>query len=153
MVSSKFIIGSLLIIIIVGGVWIFGSFSQNPINTAGVISNLDEDEQIAGIKENVVEITSSGFSPKELVISKGEAVTWINRDTEEHWPASAIHPTHTVYPGSDVNKCGTAEQENIFDSCHGLAQGESWTFTFNEVGSWAYHDHIVSGLFGKIIVE
>ncbi len=104
-------------------------------------------------KTYTVEITSSGFSPKELSINKGDTVTWVNSDTAEHWPASAMHPTHTVYPGSNIEKCGTSEEPNLFDSCRGIPSGESYSFTFNEVGSWGYHDHIVNGLYGKIVVN
>ena len=103
-------------------------------------------------QEYSVEITSSGFSPKELSINVGDTVIWVNEDTVGHWPASAMHPTHTVYPGSNIKKCGTSEEEGIFDACRGILQGESYSFTFNEVGTWGYHDHIVNGLYGKIIV-
>ena len=99
-----------------------------------------------------IEITASGFSPSEVTIVQGGKVTWTNKGTVPSWPASAVHPTHTVYPGSDINKCGTTEEENIFDACSGLETGESWIFTFNEKGSWNYHDHLTAGRFGKINV-
>jgi len=111
-------------------------------------SGLNDD-----LTENTIEITSNGFSPKELTINQGDTVTWINKDTNEHWPASAMHPTHEVYPGSSITKCGTDEQDLIFDSCKGLKQDEEWSFTFDEKGTWNYHDHLVSGLYGKIIVN
>ena len=101
----------------------------------------------------VIEITSSGFNPSPLTVKQGTTVTWVNKNTVEHWPASAKHPTHTVYPGSDIQKCGMAEESNIFDACRGLKQNEGWTFTFNEKGEWAYHDHLDISKFGKIIVE
>ena len=71
----------------------------------------------------------------------------------EHWPASALHPTHTVYPGSDIQKCGTSEGDKIFDSCTGLNKGESFSFTFNEKGDWRYHDHLNPNLNGVITVQ
>lgn len=145
-------ISVLVLIAIVGIVFLIYNFSQQPLNTAGVINNPEENSQ--GTAGNVIEITSSGFTPSELTISRGETVTWVNKDTEEHWPASAQHPTHTVYPGSNIEKCGTAEQESIFDACHGLSPGESWSFTFNEVGTWNYHEHLdISFGFGKVIVQ
>ena len=155
---QKIIIGVLILVAVLGGIYVFGSFSKNPINTAGVINPISDTEttpapEIIGSGENVIEITSSGFSPGTLTISKGEKVTWINHDTEKHWPASASHPTHTVYPGSDISKCQTAEKDTIFDSCHGLSSGESYTFVFNEVGSWGYHDHLRANLRGTIIVQ
>jgi len=140
---------------------LFNTVLNKPIKTAGVVNNPNE---ITGVIKNVVEITPQGFSPKELTISKGETVTWINNDTKEHWPASAVHPTHTVYPGADYDAEGSyagslacvsegQPKKGAFDPCKPLAPGESWSFTFNEIGSWSYHDHIVNGLFGKIVVE
>src|SRR3989344_4262739 len=104
-------------------------------------------------KENIVEITSSGFNPSSLTVKAGTKVTFLNKDSVEHWPASAIHPTHTVYPGSDIKKCGTNEQGNIFDACRGLSEGEAFSFTFNEKGNWKYHDHLNLNSRGEIIVE
>ena len=160
--GKKIALGIIILAVVLVCVFLFNTLSQNPVKTAGVVNNPEEGAALEiDIGEgtlansptaNVIEITSSGFTPSELTISKGETVTWINRDTEEHWPASAMHPTHTVYPGSDIKKCGTSEEGNIFDACRGLAPGEIWSFTFNEVGSWDYHDHLVNGLFGKIIV-
>ncbi|MEW6722356.1 MAG: cupredoxin domain-containing protein [Candidatus Micrarchaeota archaeon] len=96
---------------------------------------------------NAVEITSSGFNPKILKINAGEAVTFTNKDTKTHWPASAVHPTHSEYP--EGGGCiGSA-----FDACGPLKTGESYSFTFNERGEWHYHDHLNSGLTGTIIVE
>ena len=145
-------ISVLVLIAIVGIVFLIYNFSQQPLNTAGVINNPEENSQ--GTAGNVIEITSSGFTPSELTISRGETVTWVNKDTEEHWPASAIHPTHQAYPGSSIEKCGTSEESTIFDACHGLTPGESWSFTFNEVGTWNYHEHLdISFGFGKVIVQ
>jgi len=100
-----------------------------------------------------VTITSLGFSPNSLTIKVGETVTWTNQDTSPHWPASVIHPFHTNYPGSDINKCGTTEESTIFDACDSLSQGDSYSFTFNNAGSWEYHDHFQPGLKGTIVVQ
>jgi len=75
-----------------------------------------------------------------------------NESANPTWPASAMHPTHTVYPGSDIQKCGTPEAGKIFDACRGLNTGETWSFQFNEVGKWNFHDHLNAGKFGSIIV-
>ena len=87
----------------------------------------------------VVEITSSGFNPATLEISQGDKVTWTNKGSAKAWPASAVHPTHNVYPG--------------FDAKRGLSQGESYSFIFEKVGSWNYHDHLSPSTTGKIIVN
>lgn len=115
------------------------------------------EDMIVGFEEesqaHQVEMTTSGFVPETLSVKKGDIVTFANKDTNKHWPASANHPSHTVYPGSSVSKCGTSEADSIFDACKGLEEGESYSFIFNEVGSWGYHDHLRSGIRGSIVVE
>jgi len=100
-----------------------------------------------------VEMSSNGFSPSPTTIKIGGTITFKNMDVIlDHWPASAMHPTHTVYPGSGIDKCGSDEQPTIFDACRGISPGNEWSFTFNSVGEWNYHDHLSTSLFGKIIV-
>lgn len=96
---------------------------------------------------NTVEITAAGFSPSTLAIKAGGTVAFVNKDAAQHWPASAVHPTHAVYP--ETGGCTGSK----FDACKGLAEGESFTFIFNEKGSWKYHDHLNPSLFGTIVVE
>ena len=134
MVNNKVVIAIVLLIAVVTGVYMFVALGKSPVNTVRVIDN--PTVNLPGATGNVIEISSSGFYPATLTIKKGGTVTWINKDTEKHWPASAMHPTHTVYPGSNIEKCGTIEEEGIFDSCRGLDTGESYSFTFNEIGSW-----------------
>ena len=97
-----------------------------------------------------IEITSTEFKPNAVTIKKGGNVTWVNKDNNAHWPASARHPTHTVYPGSGIEKCGSGEK--IFDACDGLSKDETFVFQFNEIGKWNYHDHLDSSLFGSVTV-
>src|SRR3989344_8089178 len=54
---------------------------------------------------HTVTFADNAFSPKELTIKKGDVVTWVNNSNQETRPASAIHPTHGVYPGSGLEKC------------------------------------------------
>jgi plastocyanin len=93
------------------------------------------------------------FSPSTLRVSVGTRVTFRNDSTSSTWPASAFHPTHTVYPGSDIAKCGTADQGNIFDSCNGIQPTGEWSFVFLSAGTWHYHNHLNPSQTGTIIVE
>jgi hypothetical protein len=52
--------------------------------------------------EVIIKITANGFEPEEVEIAKGTKVTWINEQPNPSWPASAVHPTHEVYPGSSI---------------------------------------------------
>jgi len=161
--SSLLIIGvALIIILTIGGVLLFGnpdSSGSNSISSSEKSSDSKNSEvpptQDSGNSGslNTITITSSGFSLSTLNVNKGDRVTFINQGSSPSWPASAVHPTHTVYPGSDINKCGGAEESSIFDACRGLSQGESYSFIFNEAGSWKYHDHLNPSSTGTIIVR
>lgn len=111
------------------------------------------EEEIEDATENIIEMTSSGFNPQAIVINAGETVTFITRDSAEHWPASNMHPTHTTYPGSSRDKCGTADESSIFDACKGLAEGEEYSFTFTRTGRWPFHDHRNPGKGGTVVVK
>lgn len=100
----------------------------------------------------IVSFTDQGFNPKAVSIKKGDSVLFVNEAESDTWPASAMHPTHTVYPNSDIKKCGTSEAAGMFDACRGLKTGETWAFQFNEIGKWNYHDHLNAKQFGSIEV-
>jgi len=159
---SKVVIAIIVVLLVGGGAfYYFRQSAEAPTNVAATgdknnILNEEMKEQIESMtaeKNSIIKITDSGFSPKELRVKQGTVVIFENETGETSAPASAKHPEHTVYPGSDINKCGTAEQSKIFDSCAGIPAGKMWSFTFNEKGSWGYHDHLKPQFFGKIIVE
>ncbi|MDP3640706.1 MAG: hypothetical protein Q8R53_05940 [Nanoarchaeota archaeon] len=102
---------------------------------------------------NEIIITANGFEPATLTIRAGETVTWTNKNSQSHWPASAMHPTHTLYPGSGIEKCGTAEESTTFDACNPVAAGGRYSFTFAERGTWKYHDHLNPAKTGTIVVK
>jgi len=97
--------------------------------------------------------TASGYTPAILKVKKGSTVVFKNESDKDMWTASALHPTHTVYPDSDIKKCGTDDSIKIFDMCQGLAKDQQWSFTFNEVGTWKYHNHLRVSDTGSIVVE
>jgi len=107
----------------------------------------------AHVGGDVIHMTPNGFDPKTITIKVGETVTFENIDTRGRWPASNIHPTHTLYPGSNIAKCGSAEEENIFDACGAIPPGGSYSFRFTAEGVWRFHDHIFPQYSGSITVE
>lgn len=158
-------------ILLVAGFFIFLKVYKNEPSSANskivgnvIAGNENPVTSPSGAKTYTIEITPSGFSPSTLNISKEDSVTWVNKDSNPHWPASAMHPTHTKYVGGNYDALGSyagslaCKSEGVpktgaFDPCKGIAPGESWTFTFEQVGSWGFHDHLVSGQFGKINVQ
>jgi plastocyanin len=103
-----------------------------------LMESINELDQLQATSYEVL-ITSSGFIPSTLTIKVGDTVTFVNKDSKPHWPASDPHPTHTNYPG--------------FDALRPLKTGESYSFTFTKQGAWGYHDHLNPSLRGTIIVE
>lgn len=97
--------------------------------------------------QNIIIYTDNGFSPTTLTVKKGSSVDFQNNSQGSMWIASAFHPTHTAYPttGGCIG--------STFDSCSAIASGGSWSFQFDIVGSWKYHNHLNPGRFGTIIVE
>lgn len=126
--------------------------TPNETDTSENTSEITESETETP-QTYTIEYTSSGFEPSEITISSGDSITFLNTISTNVWPASNVHPSHTVYPNSGINKCGTSEESEIFDSCKGLSEGESYTFTFNEIGTWSYHNHLRASKTGKIIVQ
>lgn len=166
-----YLIAAIVGVVVLGGIIISGEtigmnvFGMN--NLGGATMNQDaitESETTEGEQTSTpetveptqpithtIEMSSSGFTPSTLTIKKGDTVTFVNTDGGSYWPASAIHPTHEVYPGSSINKCGTSEEPMIFDACGSVE--DSWSFTFNDAGEWMYHDHLGTSRFGKITVQ
>lgn len=80
-----------------------------------------------------------GFSPQVLHIKKGKTVTFKNQSSLPLWVASNPHPLHTGYTG--------------FDSMKSLKSGETYSFTFNRIGSFGFHNHLHVSHKGTIVVE
>ena len=99
-----------------------------------------------------IKMTDNGFEPAEATIPAEATVVFMNAGTSPHWPASNIHPTHSVYPGSGIEKCGTDEESQIFDACGGVPRGKTYAFTFTHPGEWRFHDHLNPTRTGTVIV-
>lgn len=159
------IISTIIVILVVGFlVFYFVNKDDNSdatTNTENIGANI-ANEAVLGAG-NVIHITDDGFSPKEVTIKKGETITWKNDGTKASWPASAMHPTHTVYPEADYEAEGSymgskacvsegEAKDGAFDPCKGIEPGQEWSFTFNQTGSWGFHDHLNARHTGKITV-
>jgi plastocyanin len=91
------------------------------------------------ISTNKIEYIDDGFFPKEITIKKGRVITFINKGNNLMWVASDDHPSHMIYPE--------------FDAKRGYSNQEYFTFTFDKIGKWGYHNHLKSSDKATIIVE
>lgn len=162
--GSGVIIGLIIIaVLLVGGFFLFSGDKKVEDKSGGgifVTDNSDENSQQeapttddTNSTEYTVSYGSSGFSPNSIEINQGDKVIFVNEGSSNIRVASNNHPTHTLYPGSGAEKCGTDEEENIFDSCDVIAPGEIYSFVFNEVGTWGYHNHLSPSKTGTVIVN
>jgi plastocyanin len=113
---------------------------------AGVSVSVDTTPMTATITYN-----GTSYSPSTVTIKKGGTVTWVNSSGGQMWVASAQHPTHTVYSGTNRTAHCPDPENNDFDQCAG-STGD-FSFKFDKAGSWGYHDHINASAFGKVVVE
>lgn len=82
--------------------------------------------------------SDSGFSPKEVKVKVGEALTFKNDSTKSVQVNSAPHPQHTQFPELNLGA---------------IAAGESKSVTFTTAGTRKYHNHLDASEFGSIVVE
>ena len=107
----------------------------------------------AGVVSAATIVYADGvYTPDMVHIRKGERVLWVNEGSV-FWPAANLHPTHKQYPGSNIMKCGTDERSMLFDACEAMGPGAAYSFVFDEVGEWKFHDHINPRATGVVIVE
>lgn len=104
-------------------------------------------------EEYVVIYDGNSYQPATLKIKLGETVTFVNRSNRAMWPASDVHPTHTLYDDTSLSEHCPNPDNTSFDACQGIQPGGSWSFIFKKKGSWKYHDHLNPSATGVIIVE
>ncbi len=81
--------------------------------------------------EHVVDIRDMAFAPGSLTVAVGDTVTWTNSDSMPHTATS---------------------EDDAFDSGN-LDEGQSFSFTFTEPGTYQYRCDYHSDMGGTIVVE
>lgn len=156
--------GVVVVLIIALGGWYWYSSSQAPASdTADTLPPTDtaaptstgtstESAIVATTTTKTVTVTYSatGFSPKTITINKGDTVTFVNEKDGRMWVASDLHPSHEGYDGTSRSEHCPDTTGTVFDQCTASA---SYTFTFNKVGTWAYHNHSAAADVGTVIVK
>ena len=120
------------LLIIVLGFFAFLIFNPSSKEKSEKTCLTTSGEQIVIMKEDI-------FEPEILTIKKCTKVIFKNQDKAARWPASNLHPTHGIYPE--------------FDPLEPIETGKDWSFVFDKVGSWKYHDHLLPAIRGVIIVS
>ena len=158
MISRAIIIATLIILINVSCYNIDYKFENNGSEIYAQSTQDQDGKQIRsfevvirrGAANPEVDITNLAprqwYLPKEITISQGDNITWINQDTEPH--------TVTSGRGAGIESLLTNEQgrsNGIFDS--GLfGPEESWSYDFTMPGRYTYFCTIHPWMEGEITV-
>jgi amicyanin len=130
-------LGCILIILLA----VSGCTTYNPSSTTptATLTTPSSTTSLAPTTPSVMTITiqNFAFNPPSLSISAGTTVTWTNQDTVQH---QIINDATSTF--------GQGQQ---FES-NPLGQGQSYSFTFNEIGTYPYHCNIHPSMKGTIIV-
>jgi len=119
----------ILPILAVAGALIFGGCSLYGGSQNSAPSNSAGSAAVSPSTSNAISIQNFAFNPAATTIKKGTTVTWTNNDSALHQIKSAT-----------------------FNSGQ-LGKGQSFTATFNDVGTFDYSCAIHPSMTGKIIVE
>jgi plastocyanin len=106
------------------------SSNQNSTEPMGDM-NSSSNSSNNPVASNKVSIENFSFTPANITVKKGTTVVWTNNDTT----------AHTV----------TADTGNAFDSGT-MEHGKTFSFTFNDTGTFKYHCTFHSGMHGTVTV-
>ena len=130
----KKLIPIIIVIVLVGGVAAVLATRHKSDTTptpATQSSSTNNSTATQPVSTNSVSIKDFMFSPDSITVKKGATVTWTNQDGT----------SHTV----------TADKDGGPDSGT-LADGKSYSFTFNAVGTFTYHCNFHSDMKGTVVV-
>ena len=116
-----------------GNITVTGHDATSATSDAANGSTTAEDASMASddVQEATVSIENLDFGPNTLTITAGTTVTWVNNDTTSHTASAA---------------------DKAFDSGN-LAPGDSYSFTFDAPGTYAYACMYHPNMTATIIVE
>lgn len=118
------IIGVIVILLILGYFW----YSQKPSTP----TTTPQNNIISGPGTHNIEISNLAFSAPALIVKTGDTVVWTNKDTI----------SHTV----------TSDTGNEMSSLL-LKPGDTYSHTFNTVGTFNYHCEVHPSMKASITVE
>jgi plastocyanin len=122
----------------------FGTACGDPGEAASVT-------QTSSGQGDSAEITIRGvaFAPAEIQVEAGTEVRWMNEDAVDHTVTSGIQRKQGV-PGVEEDK--PARPDGMFDE-RLPRQGDVFTFTFDDPGTFAYYCDVHAGMSGEITVD
>ena len=133
---AKLILGIIIIVIIIGAAWAIASRSGSNDSLSGNGNSAANTSSASNSAQptatNKVTIANMAFGPADITVKKGTSVTWTNQDSI----------AHTVTENDGKNG----------PSAPPLNQGQGYSFTFSETGTFHYHCSIHPEMVGTVTV-
>lgn len=108
-----------------------------------------EDDSGQGSSPNEVIIKGIAFVPASFEVASGTKVQWVNEDAVDHTVTSGIQREQGV-PGVEEDK--PARPDGTFDAAL-PEQGDTFSFSFDEPGTYDYYCDVHASMTGEITVE
>lgn len=129
------VIGIIVILVAVAGFLLFSGSDDEVFDEPNIIGIEGIEDVLEDVGESVeifVDIVDFAFSSEVLSVNVGDTVTWVNSDSTKH----------------SVTSDSGSELDSVL-----LAKGESYSHTFNEVGTFDYHCTPHPYMTGVIVVS
>ena len=138
-----------VLVVLAGGAGVYAltasSSDSKSSDTSSASSEMNMDKKVAdtdksadnpesAVATNAVSIEGFAYTPANITVKKGTTVTWTNNDTA----------AHTVTSNDDSTAGGLDSK--------GLEKGETYSATFNTVGTFTYHCTFHSNMTGSVTV-
>lgn len=119
--------------------WADGSCHDGQFQFAIDRKRAENFSDLRSQEEIIIALQGFAFSPKEVRISRGTKVTWINKDPVVHTVNTDSHPFHTYF---------------LPQNSRDLRKDETFSVTFDEPGIYPYHcSPHARNMVGTILVE
>lgn len=127
--------------------------SEEPAN-GGAAASETSDGASASSEDaggDAVTIKAIAYDPESLTVATGTEVTWTNEDANVAHTITSGSPGESAPPGSTDDDVA-AETDGLFSGEVGDA-GDTFSFTFDEAGTYAYFCEIHPSMIGEIVAE
>lgn len=132
----KTVIAIIAALVIIGGGYALvknNDSNKKPNTTMNMPAKTDQTgESENTVATDVVKISDFAFTPANITVKKGDTVTWSNEDNVAH---KIVESDDRDGPSSDE-----------------LQKGDTYTFTFNDVGTFKYKCSIHPSMTGTVTV-
>lgn len=104
---------------------------------AAVIIGSNQPTQVVNLTNKnqvTINIEGNAYEPQNIKIHKGTKVTWVNRDSTRHNVMEEHEGSERIHDAPEISE---VDPDHFAGPL--LKRGESYSFTFNEVGQKPYH--------------